>query len=190
MPLDQPHYGIGPAGMLRFLRKYATFRGRASRSEFWWGQLTLAIASLVLFLPGVIAFPAVFLSRMEVSTADPSTTPAAPFAAFADALWGFGLLLAGAVLWLGLLLPWLALAWRRAQDAGMPGGVALAFLLGGNMLAGVLLITGLAQYVLGFLDSSARGARYERSTTPVLPPGVPAQAWEAERAMAAATRMR
>lgn len=187
--LDQPHYGIGPAGMVRFLRKYATFRGRASRSEFWWGQLTLAIASIVLQAPGLVAFATVFLSRMQVYSSDPVTTPAAPLAAFADALWALGVLLVGAVLSLGLVVPWLSLAWRRAQDAGLHGGIALALLLGGTLLAGVLLITGLAQYVLGFLDSSARGARYERSATPVLPPGISPHAWEAERAMAAASGM-
>ena len=186
VPLDQPHYGIGPAGMVRFLRKYAAFRGRASRSEFWWGQLTLAIAGLVLLVPGLVAFVVVFLDRMAFYSSDPATTPAAPFAAVADALWALGLIGLGGLVNLAFLVPSLALVWRRAQDAGLPGGIGLLFQLGGSLLAGVLVVTALAPYVLGFLDSSAKGARFEPSPSPVLPPGVDPAAWHAERAWAQA----
>lgn len=42
-PLAQPLYpaSFGQA-VARFCRKYATFSGRASRSEFWWAQLFMA----------------------------------------------------------------------------------------------------------------------------------------------------
>ena len=181
VPLDQPAYGIGPAGMLRFLRKYATFRGRASRSEFWWAQLTLAIAALVLLVPGLVAFVVVFGDRMAVYSSDPATTPAAPFGAFADALWALGLVGIGGLVNPAFLVPTLALAWRRAQDAGMPGGIGLLFQLGGTLLGGILLVTAVAPFVLGLLASSAKGARFEPSPSPVLPPGVDPAAWHAER---------
>ena len=49
VPLDQPHRGITLVGAVkRFVRKYATFEGRASRSEFWWVMLVLAIVVLLL----------------------------------------------------------------------------------------------------------------------------------------------
>lgn len=51
-----PHDGAPPREFVEAIRvcfqKYATFRGRASRSEFWWFVLFLAIGSLVTgFLP-------------------------------------------------------------------------------------------------------------------------------------------
>ncbi|MFJ4037963.1 DUF805 domain-containing protein [Microbacterium sp. NPDC090007] len=49
VPLDQPYYGapIG-AAVQRFFKKYATFRGRASRSEFWWWALVNVMVASVL----------------------------------------------------------------------------------------------------------------------------------------------
>jgi hypothetical protein len=39
-PLDLPHYGIGFVDAVkRGFKKYATFKGRASRSEYWWWTL-------------------------------------------------------------------------------------------------------------------------------------------------------
>lgn len=57
--LDEPWYGIGfVAAVQRFFLKYATFRGRASRGEFWWAMLFLVLAGWALgvisaFLPHV-----------------------------------------------------------------------------------------------------------------------------------------
>lgn len=52
-PLDQPAYNctIGEA-FIRFWKKYATFKGRASRGEFWWWVLCtfiIQIAFAVIF---------------------------------------------------------------------------------------------------------------------------------------------
>jgi uncharacterized membrane protein YhaH (DUF805 family) len=53
VPLSQPLYGanIGQA-VRRFWKKYATFTGRASRSEFWWWFLVSYLVSLVLSVIG------------------------------------------------------------------------------------------------------------------------------------------
>src|SRR6185312_8282818 len=50
VPLDQPLYGasFGQA-IKRFFTKYATFSGRASRSEYWWVQLFNFIIVAVLY---------------------------------------------------------------------------------------------------------------------------------------------
>lgn len=49
--IDQPYYGIGLFGAVaRFFRKYATFSGRASRSEFWWWMLFAFIVNLAINL--------------------------------------------------------------------------------------------------------------------------------------------
>jgi len=49
VPLDQPYYGapLG-AAVQRFFKKYATFRGRASRSEYWWWFLVNVVVLAVL----------------------------------------------------------------------------------------------------------------------------------------------
>ncbi|MBW3094716.1 DUF805 domain-containing protein [Bifidobacterium sp. 64T4] len=53
VPLDQPYYGCSfTEAFLRFWKKYATFKGRASRSEFWWFALANVIIVMAL---GVIA---------------------------------------------------------------------------------------------------------------------------------------
>src|SRR5215207_11740727 len=50
-PLDLPHYGIGFVDAVkRGFRKYATFKGRASRSEYWWWTLFTFVVYLVLGL--------------------------------------------------------------------------------------------------------------------------------------------
>ena len=47
--LDQPWHGIGfVQAVQRFFLKYATFRGRASRGEFWWVVLFLCLANMVI----------------------------------------------------------------------------------------------------------------------------------------------
>ena len=49
-PLDWPHYGIRflPA-VRRVFDKYATFNGRASRSEYWWWVLANTIVGTILY---------------------------------------------------------------------------------------------------------------------------------------------
>ncbi|RSX52260.1 DUF805 domain-containing protein [Bifidobacterium samirii] len=48
-PLDKPYYGCPlPEAFLRFWKKYATFSGRASRSEFWWWMLCAVVINFLL----------------------------------------------------------------------------------------------------------------------------------------------
>ena len=50
-PLDKPYYGCPPPeAFLRFWKKYATFSGRASRSEFWWWMLCAVVIEFLLGL--------------------------------------------------------------------------------------------------------------------------------------------
>lgn len=48
VPLDRPLYGasLGQA-VVRFFKKYATFSGRASRSEYWWIALITAVVVVI-----------------------------------------------------------------------------------------------------------------------------------------------
>ncbi|WP_417722459.1 DUF805 domain-containing protein [Salipiger sp.] len=95
-------------------RRYATFSGRASRSEFWWWVLFVVGMSVVLGLADRMLFGA-----------DP-VTGRAP-----RRLSGvFNLL---------VLLPWLAVAFRRMHDSGRPGWYYFAPLLVSVGLMFVLL---------------------------------------------------
>ncbi len=48
IPLSHPLYGASwPQAIARYFLKYATFSGRASRSEFWGWVLTNALVLLV-----------------------------------------------------------------------------------------------------------------------------------------------
>lgn len=49
MPLDKPYYGCSfQEAFLRFWKKYTVFKGRASRSEFWWWVLAAFGINIVL----------------------------------------------------------------------------------------------------------------------------------------------
>lgn len=49
VPLNKPYYGCSfQEAFLRFWKKYVVFRGRASRSEFWWWMLASFAIQVVL----------------------------------------------------------------------------------------------------------------------------------------------
>ena len=49
VPLDKPYYGCSfQEAFLRFWKKYTVFKGRASRSEFWWWVLAAFGINIVL----------------------------------------------------------------------------------------------------------------------------------------------
>ena len=61
-PKHQPYYGANPLqATKRFFTKYATFNGRASRSEFWWPLLMIWLVTQAL---GIISwiFPALTIT--------------------------------------------------------------------------------------------------------------------------------
>jgi uncharacterized membrane protein YhaH (DUF805 family) len=138
--LDQPHYGIGPiAAVARFYRKYATFSGRASRSEYWWIALVFFVVYLVL---GLATFGAGLATGRE--RFDGTTEPgigALPFA----------LLLV--VISLASIVPNIALAVRRLHDCNFSGLLYL--------ITFVPYLGGLALVVLAALPSNPLGARYD-----------------------------
>lgn len=88
----------------RGLRRYATFTGRASRSEYWWFALAVNLALYVFAFAGMVLFGGL--------VRDP---------ALATTLWvvPYGLL------GLGLLLPLLGALVRRLHDSDRPGSMLL-----------------------------------------------------------------
>ncbi len=106
-PLDQPYDGapLG-AAVRRVFAKYATFHGRASRSEYWWWVLTAAVVGTVLN-----ALPTLTDGiRLE---ADGSTTITGPHGVILGAIW---------LVWaLATIVPTFAVLVRRLHDTGRSG---------------------------------------------------------------------
>lgn len=139
-PLSAPLYGatFGQA-ISRFFTKYATFSGRASRSEFWWFFLFNFIVASVLngIAVGVGAADAT-ISELGVYTP------------------GAGYYVAAIPYWLWLLatfVPWLALSWRRLHDTNKSGGF---WFLGLIPLVGPIIVL-----ILFLLPSDPAGARFD-----------------------------
>ncbi|MBU6200710.1 MAG: DUF805 domain-containing protein [Acidobacteria bacterium] len=82
------------------LGNYATFSGRARRSEYWWFALTGVIVSIVLNVVGSIS------DGLNAVTG-----------------------LVALVYWLGTLIPSLAVAIRRLHDTGRSGWMLLIGLI-------------------------------------------------------------
>lgn len=60
-PLNLPYPGCPPIQAVeRFFRNYATFSGRASRSEFWWAMLLMGVAGAALGALGAASDISVF----------------------------------------------------------------------------------------------------------------------------------
>jgi uncharacterized membrane protein YhaH (DUF805 family) len=137
-PLDLPYYGIGLVDAVkRGFKKYATFKGRASRSEYWWWTLFTFLAYLVL---GLLTY------AVGVATSrDGGRTPGAL---------AIPLIILLMVFFLGILLPTLALTVRRLHDTGYSGLLALLLLL---PYLGSLII---------LISRCCRAHRLVRSTTP------------------------
>ena len=132
-----PHYGISFGGAIaRGFKKYATFTGRASRSEFWWFGLFTNLVAIALALAIVIA-----------SWRDEGQTPG---------LLALLLIILYAIFALGIIVPALALTVRRLHDAGYSG---LLVLLGLIPYLGSLIML-----IFVLLPSSPAGVKYDPIT--------------------------
>lgn len=123
-PIGTPVYGIGfgPA-LKRFFKSYAAFQGKASRGEFWWPYLAIAIVSGVLGLIVSIIAGVELASITANAYADPYAVPAMPA----------GTIVASVILGLialAVLLPTLAAGARRLRDAGFTPLFLLLSLVG------------------------------------------------------------
>jgi len=131
-PLDQPYYGAPlPAAARRFFTKYATFSGRASRAEFWWWAL---VSWLVDFVLGLFE---------NHRTADGSLTGLSIVFTVIASLWA-----------LAILVPWLALWWRRLHDANHSGWHIFWWLL--PIIGWIILL------VFALQGPRPEGARFDR----------------------------
>lgn len=93
-PLNLPAYGISfPDAIKRYFTKYATFSGRASKSEFWWSVLFLVIVNFVFHLLSSITNQNGFINILS-------------------GLWS-----------LATIVPNFAICFRRLHDANKSGGL-------------------------------------------------------------------
>ncbi|MCI1643301.1 MAG: DUF805 domain-containing protein [Bifidobacterium crudilactis] len=134
-PLDQPSYGIGFGKAIgRFWRKYATFSGRASRSEYWWSYLFTTLVSIGIFVltNSVNLFPVV---------SGEGRTQTNPF--------GMISLMASLV----FIVPQYAVSARRLHDANKSGH--WLWLIGGLSITGtIIMLASIFQMVMWALFQS------------------------------------
>lgn len=151
-PLNQPLYGasFGQA-VSRYFKKYATFSGRASRSEFWWVQLFLF---LIYLIPAILmAFGAGAAINATGAVVEPSDVAALYQTVFTSGWYILGSLLSG-LIWLVTVIPSLALIWRRLHDTNLAGPFFfLSFIPG----VGHIIL-----FILVLMPSNPAGARFDQ----------------------------
>jgi uncharacterized membrane protein YhaH (DUF805 family) len=135
-PLGQPLYGASFGDAIRrFFKKYADFTGRASRSEFWWWYLfAIIIGAVYGILLGTLG---------TIGNGGRGLGPIGWVLVVLYSLWG-----------LAILVPSLALIWRRLHDANLAGPF---FFLGFIPVVGWIIVL-----VFYLLPSKPEGARFDR----------------------------
>ncbi|WP_184471640.1 DUF805 domain-containing protein [Rhizobium esperanzae] len=116
------------------VQKYATFSGRASRSEFWWFQLFFCIVA------GAGGFVAGFMGAFSNRQGGSATVNTA-------------FLIIGGLLILAIFLPLIALEVRRFHDRNISGWWYLALSILG-LIPYVGYVTGLVIFVINLLPGT------------------------------------
>ncbi len=100
------------------LNKFATFEGRATRSEFWWFYLFTLLVGLVGYIPLLV------LTFIGAATADEGGAVSGVFTLLTVIFW---------IVWLivvvALAIPLLAVGCRRLHDRGQSGWLQLLLLV-------------------------------------------------------------
>lgn len=111
--------------MFRPFRRYAHFRGRAQRKEYWLFNLFILLAAIGIFLLMIIA---------GLATGATSAAEAGPAANHASTIIISITWLAFLLLWLVTIIPWLAVSVRRLHDANFSEAWMALMLLGAGQL--------------------------------------------------------
>lgn len=161
VPLWAPDYAVGFSGAIRrFWKKYATFSGRASRREYWWTYLFLAI--------GYVITLTLLYGGLGVWEATSGSTGAPPV------VFPVGVVLT--VGWFAAtVVPWLALEARRLHDANMSGLLLLIHLASWPGALVVFILTQLSPNPIGrrFDAPPGEAPRYNRIGDWPAAPGEP-----------------
>ena len=144
-PLSGASFG---QAVKRFFKNYANFKGRASRSEYWWVMLLVFLIELIplvlIILGGIIMAASSGYDPVTYESTGPNG--AGIFLLFA----GYGLLL---LIGLGILVPSIAIAWRRLHDGNFAGPFYFLSLI--PYVGGIIMI------VFMLLPSKAEGRRFD-----------------------------
>lgn len=136
----------------RLLAGYTKFKGRASRSEFWfsflWIYLVLALPSVIYLVAGVTITLA---SGLQTTTLH-APSPADQEARMRIALWALPLVIMVVL----LVLPYLAITSRRLHDAGFSGLFALLYFVG----------LGIVPVIMCLMPTSPAALRYGPGDVP------------------------
>lgn len=151
--LSLPLYGakFGQA-VKRFFKNYVNFKGRASRSEYWFAFLFVV---LLMIVPGILYSIGLGMvaASASMAAADPyGSSMAAGPSGGALALTSIGGILMG-IIGLAVLLPQLAISWRRLHDANFPGPFWFLGLIPG--------VGGIITLILMIMPSKPEGQRFD-----------------------------
>ncbi|GLR55566.1 DUF805 domain-containing protein (plasmid) [Rhizobium leguminosarum] len=126
--------GFSEAAGTALVQKYATFSGRASRSEYWWFVL---FYFTVLFAIGIVCLVTSSFSDFRGGVPSPVAL----------------LLFIGGLTWLAMFLPQVALQVRRFHDRNISGWWYLALFVGG-FVPYIGVIAGIAILVISVLPGT------------------------------------
>ena len=125
---------------------YATFQGRASRSEFWWWYLFTSIVSFIVFIPVIPWYTE--LLNSSISEGGVVEMPAL------SGLATFGLILS--TIWsLAILIPTIAVGARRLHDTDKSAWLLLLWFLSCCFGIGAIILI-----ILWILPSTPGPNRY------------------------------
>jgi uncharacterized membrane protein YhaH (DUF805 family) len=137
-PLWAPYYRAPiAAAVKRFFNKYATFSGRASRSEYWWWTLVSVIITIALFL---------IVTLQSTPDSDGKVPQFGAVAAITVALF--------ALWFLGTIVPSIALTVRRLHDSNKSGWLYLLSMI--PFVGGIILL------VFVLLPPDPAGQQYDQ----------------------------
>lgn len=152
----RPQVSLGGA-LSRWTKNLFHFSGRASRSEFWWVYGAVAVIGTVLGTIFMIPMVSISMKLTEAQNAcDAAGCYGANLAKYTDyenqmigqvLLWFLLLCLLSLVLVFMLL----SVAWRRIQDAGYHGALALLY-----------FVIPIVPFVMAFMPSSEKGCKYDK----------------------------
>lgn len=147
-PIWAPWYGISfPKAFTRFWKKYATFSGRASRSEYWWWALWSFLITIVVSIIGSVIAVATgdytASSQASATGANASFNTNSPLATGLLGLW-----------YLAVLIPSIAIQVRRLHDANFRGWWVLLNL--------IPFLGQIAVFIFTLLPSNPQGERFDR----------------------------
>ena len=135
--------------MIMPFRRYADFKGRSRRKEFW----SFALLNLIVYIVLALVVFGTGASLTELAAADPND----PMALYSGFFSGMGLLFL--LWWLIVLVPTIAVSVRRLHDRDMSGWWYLGFIVA-SLIPIVGAIAGIAFLVIMLLPGTPGTNRF------------------------------